>query len=144
MLQKLSIDCTTAEAILAFATSYATRMGVPQNIAIVDEAGHLVAFRRMDDAKFFSIEIAITKAFAASGTRKATHEIAPATQPGEPAFGAQALNGGRFTTLGGGVPLQLASGRVVGAIGVSSGTVVQDKEVALAAAAHFTQTYGQL
>ena len=143
MLQKISVDCATAEAVIAVATAHADKMGVPQNIAIVDEAGHLIAFRRMDDAKFFSIEIAITKAFAAAGTRKATHEIAPATQPGAPGFGAQALNGGRFTTLGGGVPLQLASGRVVGAIGVSSGTVSQDQEIALAAAHYFTTTFGQ-
>lgn len=142
MLQKTAIDLTTAEAVIAFAKDYALGMGVPQNIAIVDEAGHLVAFQRMDDAKFFSIEIAITKAFAASGTRKPTHEIAPATQPGQPGFGAQALNGGRFTTLGGGVPLRLGDGRVVGAIGISSGTVTQDTEVALAAAAYFAEQFG--
>ena len=91
MLNKISIDHETAEAVIAAATAHAEKMGIPQNIAIVDEAGHLVAFRRMNGAKFFSIEIAITKAFAASGTRKATKEIGPATQPGMPGFGAQAL-----------------------------------------------------
>ena len=137
MRQKQSIDLATAEKLIAFVAERAMAMGVPQNIAVVDESGHLVAFRRMDDAKFFSIEISITKAFAASGARKATHEIAPATQPGMPAFGAQALLGGRFTTLGGGVPLQLANGSVVGALGISSGTVGQDTELALAAADYF-------
>jgi len=116
-------------------------MGVPQNIAIVDESGHLVAFRRMDDAKFFSIEIAITKAFAASGARKATKEIGPATQPGAPGYGAQALLGGRFTTLPGGIPL-VVKGAVVGAIGISGGSTAEDQEVAEAAVADFNSRWG--
>jgi uncharacterized protein GlcG (DUF336 family) len=134
---KQSIDIATAERLIAFVTERAAAMGVPQNIAVVDESGHLVAFRRMDDAKFFSIEIAITKAFAAAGARKATHEIAPATQPGMPGFGAQALLGGRFTTLGGGAPLRMSDGTVVGGVGISSGTVTEDTELAVAAGEHF-------
>ena len=141
MLNKISIDHETAEAVIAAATAHAEKMGIPQNIAIVDEAGHLVAFRRMNGAKFFSIEIAITKAFAASGTRKATKEIGPATQPGMPGFGAQALLSGRFTTLPGGIPL-VVGGAVVGAISVSSGTTAEDQEVAEAALAFFNSRWG--
>ncbi|MFB8343862.1 GlcG/HbpS family heme-binding protein [Brucella cytisi] len=139
MRLKQSIDLATAEKVIDFVSERATAMGVPQNIAVVDEAGHLVAFRRMDDAKFFSIDIAITKAFAASGARKATHEIAPATQPGMPGYGAQALLNGRFTTLGGGVPLTVDSGVIVGGLGISSGTVAQDTELATAAMQYFAE-----
>ena len=141
MLKKLSIDIETAEAVIAAATAHAEKMGVPQNIAVVDEAGHLVAFRRMNGAKFFSIEIAITKAFTASGARKATKEIGPATQPGAPGYGAQALLGGRFTTLPGGIPL-VVSDAVVGAIGVSSGSTAEDQEVAEKAVAYFNSRWG--
>jgi uncharacterized protein GlcG (DUF336 family) len=141
MLNKLSIDIATAEAVIEAATAHAKKMGVPQNIAVVDDAGHLVAFRRMDGAKFLSIEIAITKAFVASGTLKATKDIGPATQPGAPGFGAQALLGGRFTTLPGGIPL-VVSGAVVGAIGVSSGSTAEDQEVAEAAVAEFSLRWG--
>ena len=140
MLTKLSIDIAQAEDVIAAATRRATEMGVPQNIAIVDDAGHLVAFRRMDGAKFFSIDIAVTKAFAAAGARKATKDIGPATQPGAPAFGAQALLNGRFTTLPGGIPL-VVNGAVIGAVGVSSGSVAEDQIVAEAAADYFSQTY---
>ena len=136
VLSKIAIDNRTAEAVIAAATQHAEAIGVPQNIAIVDEAGHLVAFRRMDGAKFFSVEIAIAKAFTAAGARKATREIGPATQPGAGGFGAQNLHGGRFTTLPGGIPL-VADGHVVGAIGVSSGSVDQDHAVAEAGAAWF-------
>lgn len=136
MLTRQSIDNATAERVIAAAAAQAERMGVPQNIAVVDDAGHLVAFRRMDGAKFFSIEIAMAKAFTAAGARKPTAEIGPATQPGAPGFGAQALLGGRFTTLPGGIPL-LVDGIVVGAIGVSSGSTAEDQAVAEAAASHF-------
>jgi uncharacterized protein GlcG (DUF336 family) len=141
MLSEQRIDLRTAEEVIDAACERAAKMGVPQNIAIVDNAGHLVAFRRMDGAKFFSIEIALAKAYTAAGTRKATADIGPATQPGEGGFGAQNLHGGRFTTLPGGVPLTIG-GAVVGAVGVSSGTVAEDRIVAEAAAAWFARTVG--
>ncbi|MGN6466441.1 MAG: GlcG/HbpS family heme-binding protein [Rhizobiaceae bacterium] len=141
MLSDRRIDLRTAEEVIEAACEQAAEMGVPQNIAIVDNAGHLVAFRRMDGAKFFSIEIALAKAYTAAGARKATADIGPATQPGEGGFGAQNLHGGRFTTLPGGVPLMVGD-VVVGAIGVSSGTVAEDRIVAEAAAAWFARKIG--
>lgn len=136
MISHLSIDIDEAERVIAAAAAQAQAMGVPQNIAIVDAAGHLVAFRRMDGAKFVSIEIALAKAVTAAGARKATADIMPATLPGQPGFGIQNLLGGRFTTLGGGIPL-LSGTSVVGAIGVSSGSVAEDIVVAQAGADAF-------
>jgi uncharacterized protein GlcG (DUF336 family) len=132
----LSIGYEEAERIIAAAAERAQAIGVPQNIAVVDEAGHLVAFRRMDGAKFTSIEIAIAKAFTAAGARKDTRAIGPATQPGEPGFGIQNMHGGRFTTLPGGIPI-LVNDVVVGAVGVSSGSTAQDQDVAEAAVEAF-------
>ena len=142
MLTKKTLSYSAAEKAAAWAAEKAAEMGVPQNIAVVDDAGHLVTFRRMDGAKFFSIEISITKAYAAAGFRAATHKVAPKTQPGMPGFGAQALNSGRFTTLGGGVPLE-AAGVIVGAIGVSSGTVEQGTEIAEHVARRFQEHFNQ-
>jgi uncharacterized protein GlcG (DUF336 family) len=48
-------------------------MGIPMNIAITDAATHLLHFSRMDGAKITSINIAIDKAFTASGHRIGTH-----------------------------------------------------------------------
>ena len=136
MISHLSIDIDEAERVIAAAAAQAQAMGVPQNIAIVDAAGHLVAFRRMDGAKFVSIEIALAKARTAAGARKPTADIMPATLPGQPGFGIQNLLGGRFTTLGGGIPL-LSGTSVIGAIGVSSGSVAEDVVVAQAGADAF-------
>lgn len=136
MITNLSLGIADAENIIAAASAKAQSIGVPQNIAVVDAAGHLVAFRRMDGAKFLSIEIATAKAVTAAGARKATADIMPATLPGQPGFGIQNLHSGRFTTLGGGIPL-LVGTDVVGAIGVSSGSVAEDIVVAQAGADAF-------
>ena len=136
MIETLNLSAADADRLIEAAAARAEEIGVPQNIAVVDAAGHLVAFRRMDGAKFISIEIAIAKAFSAAGARKDTAEIGPATQPGMPGFGLQVLQGGRFTTLPGGVAI-LRGDNVIGAIGVSSGTTAEDQDVAKAAKAAF-------
>src|SRR5258708_18695398 len=59
-----------AEAILAAAKAQAARIGVPMNIAVVDDGGYLLAFARMDGAKPASIDIAINKAHAAALRRQ--------------------------------------------------------------------------
>ncbi len=61
-----------AEAVLAASKAHAARIGVPMNIAVVDDGGHLLAFARMDGAKLSSIDIAINKAHASAIRRQAT------------------------------------------------------------------------
>lgn len=136
MRRIFNVSLREAEQVVAAAAARATEIGVPQNIAVVDASGHLVAFSRMDGAKFTSIDIAMAKAFTAAGAQKETLAIGPATQPGQHGFGIQNSNGGRFTTIPGGVPL-VADGDVVGAIGVSSAAAMQDHDVAQAGAAAF-------
>ena len=46
----MNISLSDATAIVDRATSHADGMGVPMNIAVVDGAGHLIAFARMDKA----------------------------------------------------------------------------------------------
>jgi len=131
------IDAKEAQSLIEAATTHAAAIGAPQNIAIVDAAGHLVAFRRMDGAKFMAIEIALNKAFTAAGARRPTTAIAAVAVPGQPGFGINTQHQGRVTTLAGGLPLVLPNGEVVGAIGVSSGSTMQDEEVAQAGLAAF-------
>lgn len=134
------VGAIDAQLVIDAACRKAQEMGVPQNIAVVDGAGHLVAFRRMDGAKFIAIEIALNKAFTAAGARKATADIASAAQPGAPGYGVNTQHQGRFTTLAGGLPLTLpATGEVVGGIGVSSGSTAQDAEVAEAGLQAFVE-----
>ena len=130
------ITLAEAQRVVDAAREQAAGAGQPMNIAVVDAGGNLLAFARMDGAWLGSVDIAINKAVTSAGSRKPTHELGRVTLPGEPAFGIQAQNGGRFTTIPGGLPL-VVDGHVVGAVGVSSASAAQDLEVAEAAAAEF-------
>jgi uncharacterized protein GlcG (DUF336 family) len=106
------------------------------DIAVVDEGNNLVAFQRMDGAWLGSIDIAHGKAYTARAFNMPTKDLAPLCQPGQPLFGLQASNDGRLIIFAGGIPLE-RDGEVVGAIGVSGGSVEQDQEVAEAGAQAF-------
>lgn len=120
-----------AKLILHAAERKASEIGVPMDIAVVDDGGNLMAFSRMDGAKLTSIDIAINKAFTAAATGRATHEYAELAGPNGPAFGIHASNRGRFTIFGGGLAIRI-DGQVIGGIGCSSGTVEEDHAVAQA------------
>lgn len=131
-----NVTLRAARAIVDAARAKAEEIGVPMNIAIVDAGNNLTAFARMDGAWLGSIDIAQNKAYTARAFDMSTQELAPLCQPGQPLFGIQASNQGRLIVFAGGIPLK-AGDEVVGAIGVSGGTVEQDHEVAEAGVAAF-------
>jgi uncharacterized protein GlcG (DUF336 family) len=119
----------TALNIIASARRKAEAIGVAMNIAIVDEGNNLVAFQRMDGAWLGSMDIAKGKAYTARAFNMSTKDLAPLCVPGQPLFGIHVSNQGRLIIFAGGIPLE-QGGEVVGAIGVSGGSVEQDQEVA--------------
>ncbi|KAF1835903.1 DUF336-domain-containing protein [Decorospora gaudefroyi] len=118
-----------ARTALDAAEARAKEIQVPMNIAIVDNACHLIAFARMEGAKITSIHIAIDKAFTAAGHRAPTSVYKDNVYPGGPAYGINHSNAGRFMTIAGGLPI-VKDGVVVGAIGCSTGLPSQDEDVA--------------
>lgn len=121
--------------VVASAERRATEIGVPMNIAIVDDGGHLMAFVRMDGAKISSVEIAIVKAHSAAIRRQPTGPYIENGQMNQVVtIGLMIGSRGKQTPLRGGVPLYV-QGKCVGAIGVSNGNEEQDTDVALAGAA---------
>jgi uncharacterized protein GlcG (DUF336 family) len=131
-----TVTLSAGQAIVEAARAKAVEIGVPMNIAVVDEGGNLVAFARMDDAWLGSIDIAQGKAYTARAFDMPTKDLAPLAQPGGPLYGIEASNRGRLIVFAGGIPL-VSGARVVGAIGVSGGAVEQDQEVAEAGVAAF-------
>jgi uncharacterized protein GlcG (DUF336 family) len=134
--RKKGVTLDAALRVIAGARQKAREIDVPMNIAVVDEGDNLVAFERMDGAWLGSIDIAQGKAYTARAFNLSTKDLAPLCQPGEPLFGLQASNGGRLVIFAGGIPLERA-GEVIGAIGVSGGSVEQDQTVAEAGADAF-------
>jgi len=113
----------------------AEAMKVPQCIAVTDDAGHLLAFARMEGSKVLSIESSTAKARTAASSRVQTGSI-----HAEVGVKLAIATGGKLTNLKGGVPIVI-DGQVVGAIGVGSGTGEQDREVALAGVAAVQGAY---
>ncbi len=131
-----SVTIEEAQSIVSAAQEKAREIGQPMNIAVAEIGGNLKAFARMEQAWLASIDIAVNKAFTAASLGISTQELAEMAQPGQPLFGIHATNGGRIVIFAGGIPL-LRDGDVVGAVGVSGGTVDQDQEVAEAGVAAF-------
>jgi uncharacterized protein GlcG (DUF336 family) len=131
-----SISLDDAKRVVAAAEAKAVEIGCPMDIAVVDGGGNLKAFVRMDDSFLGSIDIAINKAFTAVAFKMPTEDLASMAQVGEPIFGINTTNDGRVVIFGGGVPLKRGDD-IAGAVGVSTGTVEQDQEVAEAGAAAF-------
>ena len=116
----------------AAAEKRAKEMGVPIVFAAVDMGGNPVLLHRMEDSLLASIDIALNKAYTAASLKMATHELGEVSQPGKFLYGVQNTNQNRIVIFGGGFPYKY-DGRVVGAIGVSGGTVEEDMEIALCA-----------
>ncbi len=115
--------------LLQAALSEARRIGVPQCIVVVDaSAVDLVSFR-MVGAKVLSMRSARAKAQTAASTGQPS-----ATLPEAVRGAVAAATEGAMTGLPGGLPIRL-NGRVVGGIGIGSGTGEQDVAVARAALA---------
>ncbi|WP_113651806.1 GlcG/HbpS family heme-binding protein [Pedobacter namyangjuensis] len=129
----MSITLAQAEQLSAVAKEKAKEIGVAMNIAIVDEGANLVAFHRMDNAWLGSIDIAIKKAKTARFFDMNSGEIGKLSQPGQPLYNIEHSNGG-LISFPGGVIIKDGSAKIIGAIGVSGGTVEQDHEVANAGA----------
>ena len=124
-----------AKAVLAAAEKRAVEIGVPMDIAVVDDGGFLMAFSRMDGAKPSSVDIAILKAHSAAIRRKPS---GPAIVGGEAnvmlSMALAVGSGAKQTPLRGGLPL-MVDGECVGAVGVSNGSEDEDVDVARAGAA---------
>ncbi len=116
---------TVAEILLDAAERQAASLNVPMAIGIVDCEGGLQLFKRMDGTLPVSTELAVSKAYTAAVLRMPTHQVGELAQPGGALYGIQHTHNGRIILFGGGYPLCVGD-TVVGAIGVSGGTVEQD------------------
>ncbi|MDX5628360.1 MULTISPECIES: heme-binding protein [unclassified Brenneria] len=136
MLNIKRLSITEADVLIEGAVLKSQELDIPMCIAVTDESGHLIAFRRMDGGKITSISIAVDKAFTAATARKPTHIYNQLCVSGQPTFGIHITNGGHFSIIGGGFPVTVEDD-IVGGIGVSSGTAAEDRVVAEAALAYF-------
>jgi uncharacterized protein GlcG (DUF336 family) len=126
-----------AEAVINAALDKARELDCTTlTIAVLDVAGHLAAAARLDD-RWFQVEMAMAKAFAAIALREDTEVTGPQLDSTPFWRTVPNLLAGRGSFGLGGVVLRLGSdpAAVVGAIGVIGGSGEQDLRVATAGAA---------
>lgn len=124
--QTLSLQAARTMAAAAEAEARENDWNVA--IAIVDAAGELILFHRLDQTQPASLDIAIGKARTAARFRRPTKVLEDAVAGGRTVL--LALDG--VLPLEGGLPI-VVDGRVIGAVGVSGVTSQQDAQVAQAA-----------
>jgi uncharacterized protein GlcG (DUF336 family) len=100
-------------------------------IAIVDTGGYLVYFEKMQDTQTGSVDLAIEKARSSALFRRPTKVFQDAVAAGGDGLRVLRLTG--TIPNEGGVPI-IVKGMVIGAVGVSGGSVEQDGHVANAGA----------
>tara|TARA_R110000764_G_scaffold153999_1_gene241917 strand:+ start:762 stop:1256 length:495 start_codon:yes stop_codon:yes gene_type:complete len=116
------------KAVLA-AKKKAEQMDVLVNIAVVDAGANLKAFVRMNGSYLGSIDVAIKKAKTSRYFDINTGDLGKLTQPGGIIYNIELSNDG-LVTFPGGVPIKNEAGKIIGAIGVSGGTIEQDHDIA--------------
>ena len=122
-----------AASILEAAKKIAESEKILVNIAIVDAGANLKAFLRMDGSYLGSIDVAIKKAKTARYFNCPTGDLGKITQPGAAIYQIEHSNDG-LITFPGGVPIKDKEGLIIGAIGISGGTIEQDHQIATKAA----------
>jgi len=131
-----ALSLETAKKICLAAEQEAARNGWAVTVVILDQSGLPVCLHRMDDAAISSMEIARQKAWSAIGFKRPTKMFEEQLANGR--IGVLRLQG--VIPVEGGIPLTLADGAIVGAIGVSGVTSVQDGQVATAGAQALLKT----
>src|SRR5688500_8393617 len=124
------LNLETAKKIATPAIAEARKNNWNMAIAIVDTAGDLVYFEKMDDTQIGSVQVAQSKARSAARFKRPTKAFQDALAAGGEGLRILALDGA--IPVEGGIPL-VSGGKIVGALGAVGGTSQQDGVVAQAA-----------
>jgi uncharacterized protein GlcG (DUF336 family) len=123
---------TTAKEIADRAEAESARQGVPVAVTVIDIHGNVVLTHRMTGAPAFSLDLSERKAYTSALVGMPTADLVPLVQPGAELYPLLAVSGGRYSAMGGGMPLT-SEGQVIAGVGVSGGTTDQDVAVVEAA-----------
>ena len=122
-----AISLDTSKRAAAAALDEARRNGWTMAVAVVDAAGDLVYFEKMDETQTGSVTVSQSKARSVARFKrptKAFQDALTATPDGLRILGIEGA-----VPVEGGLPI-VTGGKIVGAIGVSGGTSQQDGQCA--------------
>lgn len=130
----LSISLDNAKKVVLPALAEAAKNNWLIAVAVVDPAGNLVYYEKMDNTQLGSANISLDKARSAALFKRPTKALQDALAAGGEGLRILGLQGA--TPVEGGIPL-VSDGKIVGAIGVSGASSAQDAQCAKAAADAF-------
>jgi len=131
----MTLDQAGAQTVLQAARESAQQRNAPSAIAVVDPAGDLLAFQRMDGVRPASADLAIEKARTAARLQRPTGRLRTTSIGAGTAFVTAGI-----AALRGGVPIRV-NGEVVGAVGVAGLSKKNDTETANTAAAALSRRH---
>jgi len=126
-----NINLEQARKALAAGQAEARKNSWPVAIAILDTAGNLVAYEKMDNTQTASIQVAIDKGKSAAIYRRPTKVFEDIVAKG--GAGLRVMNLRDASVVEGGLPI-VVDGKIIGGIGVSGVNADQDGVVAKAGA----------
>jgi uncharacterized protein GlcG (DUF336 family) len=124
-----SIADSSAAALVTAAVAEASGRGVGISVAVVDDAGSLVAFHRMTPAPRFSADFAIAKARTSATFSVPTSSLEDLYRE-RPAFAHSFVAQGNYFLGRGGIPI-FSGGERIGAIGVSGADAHGEEDIAV-------------
>ncbi|KAA2239079.1 heme-binding protein [Chitinophaga agrisoli] len=133
----MEINLNETRQVIQLAKAKAVQLNVNVNIAVLDTAGHLKAFERMDCAFLGAMELALKKAKTASLFRTSSEAVGEFLKPESGTYGMVNTNGG-LIGFAGGLPIKNGND-IVGYIGVSGGAISEDLAIATAGVSLFDQ-----
>lgn len=136
--RRTSLNLTDAILLAKYAREAAEACNIAIVFSLVDAGGQQRYFFSMDNALLISHTLAGQKAWTAVALKMPTHTLAAEVQPGASLYGLQNEPG--ICCFGGGLPCW-CDGILLGAIGISGGTVEEDIVIASATLAHFSREH---
>lgn len=128
------LTLSSAQKLVANGVGIAVERKNQLAIAVVDRAGNLLAFARMDGASIVTIDVAIGKARTAAFLKAPSKAFEDMINSGQPSM---ATTPG-LLPLQGGMPVVLGN-EVIGAVGVSGSSGENDQAVATLIAESFAK-----
>ncbi len=107
----------------------AIEWGMKIVVAVSDSSGRPIAVHVMDGAYMGSYDVAVNKTYTAIAFQMSTKDLGKLAAPGESLYGIQFTNEGKIVIFGGGEPLKSGE-EIIGAVGISGGSAVQDTQLA--------------
>jgi glc operon protein GlcG len=127
MISTLSLN--DAQSLIDYAINWATTNEKTIAVAVVDTAGELIAFNRMDASSPQTCLLAQNKAYTAARDRQKTSDLAKWALSTNKTISF--WTDARITGMAGGVPIADAKSRVIGGLGISGMDEFEDEKLAL-------------